>query len=82
MVLAGKLLYIAGPPDIVDKDDPMAAFEGRLGGRLWVVSTSDGERLAEYELDSPPVLDGMIAAQDRLYNAARDGRLTCMGKKQ
>jgi len=82
MVLAGERLYVAGPPDVVDKDDPMAAFEGRLGGHLWVVSTSDGEKLAEYELDSPPVLDGMMAAQGRLYLAARDGRLTCMGKKQ
>jgi outer membrane protein assembly factor BamB len=82
IVLAGQRLYFAGPPDIVDKDDPMAAFEGRMGGRLWVVSASDGEKLAEYELDSPPVLDGMMAAQGRLYVAARDGRLTCMGKKQ
>ena len=82
MVLANQRLYFAGPPDIVDKDDPMAAFEGRMGGRLWVVSTSDGEKLAEYEFDSPPVLDGIMAAQGRLYVAARDGRLTCMGKKR
>ena len=81
MVLAGQYLYIAGPPDIVDKDDPMAAFEGRLGGRLWVVSASDGEKLAEYELDHPPVLDGMIAAQERLYIAVTDGRLICMGRQ-
>jgi hypothetical protein len=81
MVLAGERLYIAGTPDVVPKDDPMASFEARLGGRLWVVSASDGEKLAEYELDHPPVLDGMMAAQERLYIAARDGRLTCMGKK-
>ncbi|MHC4354513.1 MAG: outer membrane protein assembly factor BamB family protein, partial [Planctomycetota bacterium] len=82
MVLAGKQLYVAGPPDVVPKDDPMAAFEGRSGGCLWVVSASNGEKLAEYELDSPPVLDGMMAAQGRLYVAARGGRLICMGKKQ
>ena len=82
MVLADRRLYFAGPPDIVDKDDPMAAFEGRMGGRLWVVSSSDGEKLAEYELDSPPVLDGVMAAQGRLYIAAEYGRLTCMGKKR
>ncbi|MHC4301514.1 MAG: outer membrane protein assembly factor BamB family protein [Planctomycetota bacterium] len=81
MVLAGKRLYMAGPPDVVPKDDPMASFEGRLGGHLWVVSTSEGEKLAEYELDSPPVLDGVMAARGRLYIAATDGRLTCMGKK-
>jgi len=82
IVLANQRLYIAGPPDVVDKDDPMAAFEGRLGGRLWVISASDGGKLAEYELDGPPVLDGMMAAQGRLYVAARDGRLICMGNKK
>jgi hypothetical protein len=82
MVLAGERLYFAGPPDVVPKDDPMAAFEGRLGGKLWVVSASDGKKLAEYELESPPVLDGMMAAQGRLYIASKDGQLICMGKKQ
>jgi PQQ-like domain len=81
MVLAGSRLYVAGPPDVVPKDDPMAAFEGRLGGWLWVVSTSNGERLAQYKLDSPPVPDGMMAAGGRLYLADRHGVLTCMGKK-
>jgi hypothetical protein len=60
----------------------MAAFESRLGAHLWVVSTKDGEKLAEYELDKPPVLDGMMAAQGRLYIAATDGKLTCMGQKR
>jgi outer membrane protein assembly factor BamB len=82
MVLADNRLYIAGPPDVVGRDDPMAAFEGRLGGKLLVVSASDGEKLAEYELDSPPVLDGMMAARGRLYIATTDGRLICMAKKQ
>lgn len=82
MVLAGRHLYIAGPPDVVPKDDPMASFEGRLGGNLWIVSASDGEKLAEYELDSPPVLDGMTAARGCLYIASRNGRLICMGKKK
>jgi hypothetical protein len=82
MVLADQNLYIAGPPDVVPKDDPMASFEGRLGGCLWVVSASDGEKLAEYELDHPPVLDGLIAAGGRVYIADMNGRLTCMGKKR
>jgi outer membrane protein assembly factor BamB len=82
MVLANERLYIAGPPDVVPKEDPMASFEGRLGGRLWVVSASNGGKLAEYGLDQPPVLDGLIAAEGCLYIAAKDGRLICMGKKQ
>ena len=81
MVLAGERLYVAGPPDEVPEDDPMGSFEGRLGGRLWVISASDGERLAEYELNQSPVFDGLIAAQGRLYISGQGGVLTCMGEK-
>jgi hypothetical protein len=81
MVLAGERLYMAGPPDIVPKDDPMASFEGRLGGKLWVVSATNGGKLTEYELDYLPVFDGMIAANGRMYIAAKNGRLICMGNK-
>jgi len=81
MVLAKERLYMAGPPDIVPKDDPMASFEGRLGGKLWVVSATNGEKLTEYELDYLPVFDGMIAANGRMYIAAKNGRLICMGNK-
>ena len=31
MVLAGDRLFAAGTPDVVDPDDPLAAFEGRQG---------------------------------------------------
>jgi hypothetical protein len=82
MVLSGQHLYLAGPPDVVVQDDPMAAFEGRGGGRLWVVSSDDGKRLAEYNLEQPPVFDGMSAAAGRLYLATRNGSLICMGAKE
>jgi hypothetical protein len=82
MVLAGKTLFAAGPPDVFDLNDPLGAFEGRKGAVLWVVSALDGEELAEYKLDSPPVFDGMIAAGGRLYISTRDGRLLCMGNKK
>jgi len=81
MVLAGKHLFVAGPPDVVDPADPMAAFEGRKGAMLWTVSAADGSKLAERKLDSPPVFDGMIAANGRLYISTRSGRLMCMGSK-
>jgi outer membrane protein assembly factor BamB len=79
MVLAGRSLFIAGAPDVVDPIDPMAAFEGRKGAVLWAVSTADGKKLAEYKLDSPPVFDGMIAANGRLYISTRAGSLLCLG---
>jgi len=82
MVLAGKTLFVAGPPDVLDPEDPLAAFEGRKGALLWAVSPADGRRLAEYKLDSPPVFDGLIAAGGRLYMARRDGTVACWGAKQ
>jgi outer membrane protein assembly factor BamB len=80
MVLAGEILFVTGPPDVIDPDEPMASFEGGKGGLLRAVSASDGKKLAEYKLESPPVFDGMIAASGRLFISTRDGRLLCMGK--
>jgi hypothetical protein len=81
LVLAGKRLYLAGTPDVVPNDDRYAGIEGRLGARLWVVSAENGEKLAEVELDRPPVFDGLSAAGGRLYLAVDDGRIVCMGAK-
>ena len=81
MVKAGPTLFVAGPPDIFDEADPLAAFENRKGGRLLAVSASDGKKLAELKLDSEPVLDGLIAAEGRLYLATKDGRIVCLGRK-
>lgn len=80
MVVAGEVLFAAGPPDVADKRDPWAAIEGRKGGVMWAMSTEDGEKLAEYKLDAPPIYDGLIAAGGRLYIATTDGKVVCMGK--
>jgi hypothetical protein len=77
MVLAGDTLFLAGPPDVVDEDDPLAAIEGRKGALLWAVSTADGKRLTEYRLDVPPVFDGLIAAGGKLYMTTADNSVTC-----
>jgi hypothetical protein len=47
---------------------------------LWLVSKDDGQKLAEYKLDSPPVSDGMAPAAGRLYFSTVDGRVTCTGR--
>jgi len=87
MVLAQQTLFAAGPADTV-KDvphepagaDPLAdALKTSRGGRLLAVSAADGKTLADYELESPPVFDGMAAAGGRLYVATKDGRVVCMG---
>jgi outer membrane protein assembly factor BamB len=95
MVLAGKTLFVAGPPDVVDEeeaitkpDDPVvrakleaqvAALEGRKGGRLLAFSAADGKQLAAVELGAMPTFDGMAAAKGRLYLATADGKVLCLG---
>ena len=80
MVKTPDALFIAGAPDVLDKADPYAAFEGRKGGLLWAVSPADGKKLSETKLDAPPAWDGLIAARSRLYMTTRDGRVICMGE--
>ena len=93
IVLADRTLFVAGPPDVVDEKamrgrslEPefqekmraqSAALAGEKGGLLWAVSAEDGRKIAEYELESMPVFDGMIAANGRLYLAMKDGSVSC-----
>ena len=95
MVLAGKTIFMAGPRDVVDEKaagdkllDPEAkeqmrqqddAYAGRSGALLRAVSTADGKSLCEYQLESLPVFDGMIATQGNLYIVGTDGSVQCMG---
>lgn len=81
MVLAGDLLFAAGAPDVVDEKDPLAAFEGRMGGQLQVFSAKDGELVKTQPLASEPAFDGMIAARGKLYISTVDGKVVCMSGK-
>jgi len=82
MVLAGERLFVAGPPDVLDPADPMAAFEGRAGAVLRTVSAADGATLAEQRLDASPVFNGLIAAAGRLYLVTTDGQVRCFAGKE
>jgi hypothetical protein len=97
LVLAGDVLFAAGPPELLDQtqaffslDDPAtkaalvaqtAALAGKKGARLWAVSARDGTKMAEIALESPPVFDGMAAANGRLYMTTLDGKVLCLGKR-
>jgi outer membrane protein assembly factor BamB len=78
MVLAGERLIVCGPPDVVQDGDPMAAFEGRLGSRIWTLSATDGQVESRQEIDELPVFDGLIAADDRLFLCTERGDVICM----
>ena len=98
MVKAGDTLFVAGPPDLVDEPMALAAFsqeatqkllarqaaalDGAEGAALWAVSAADGTKRAELKLDSPPVFDGMAAANERLFLATQDGKVLCFGGKE
>jgi outer membrane protein assembly factor BamB len=77
MVLAGDKLFVAGP--IGETHKSLSAFEGKEGIRLMAISTEDGRKLAEYELDSIPVFDGMAAAGGKLYLTTKAGDVLCCG---
>ena len=95
MVLAGRTLFIAGPPDLIDEPEAFrrinepqvqrdlaeqeAALDGRTGTLLMAFSAADGTELARYDLDRPPVFDGMAAASGRLYMTTIGGEVLCFG---
>jgi len=97
MILADRTLFVAGPPDVVDEEEiwgrtlepgvqaklhaQSAALEGGQGALLWAVSAANGEKLAEYRLESVPVFDGMSAANGRLYLSMKNGCILCMAGK-
>jgi hypothetical protein len=76
MVRAGDTIFVAGPPDVLDPQDPHGAWEGRKGGVLAAFAASDGTKLAEHSLQAPPVWDGMAAARGCIYLAHTDGTIT------
>ncbi len=81
MVKAGDALFVAGAPDIFDPKDPYAAFEARKGAKVVAVSAKDGKKLSEISLEYPPVFDGMIAANERLYLSMTNGSVLCLAEK-
>ncbi len=94
IVAAANALVVAGHPDLIDErrafrlpDDPEVrrllerqaeALAGRHGGRLWLVSKTDGRPIARFRTDSPPVFDGLATAGGRLVAAADDGAVVCL----
>jgi hypothetical protein len=81
MILAGDRLILAGPPDLANPTEALAAIEGRKGGVMWILDAENGRKLSERRLESPPGYDGMAAARGHLYLATVDGKILCLGKQ-
>jgi outer membrane protein assembly factor BamB len=82
IVLAHNTLFLAGTPNLGNSgEDALAAMKGNRGARLVAVSVADGAAIREFPLPAPPVLDGMAAADGRLYLSLGDGTVVCMGSQ-
>lgn len=77
MVKSGEVLYLGVMPTDSGTDDPLAAYEGRKGGAILIVSADNGEKLAEFALASPIVWDGLAAANQKLFFSTYDGTVAC-----
>jgi outer membrane protein assembly factor BamB len=75
MALAANALLVAGP--MGDIEESIEAFRGEEGSALWAVSPDTGAKLAERQLEHPPVFDGLIAANGKVFLADVRGRVTC-----
>ncbi len=80
MAVTPRLLVASGPPDVVDPNDPLGAFEGRKGGVLNTFDKTNGQLLWEYTLPSPPVFNGIAIANHRLYIAMQNGSIACFAQ--
>ncbi len=82
LLKSGDHLVLGVMPVEVPLDDPHAAYEGRLGGSVWICSETDGSKVAEYKLDAPVVWDGMAAAGAKLFLSTCDGSILCFAGAQ
>jgi len=79
MAVARNAVFVAGPPDVVDEDDPLGALENRMGGIVKAINRTDGKQVSHLVLPSPPIFDGMAIAAGRLLVSCSDGSLVSMG---
>ncbi len=88
MILTGansatETLFIAGTRNLKKPILVDAALQNKKGGILQAYSGTDGKVVAEYELTSLPVYDGLAASQSgKLFIAQKDGNVICMKKAE
>jgi len=73
----------AGDPRIQEAlANQNASLSGKRGATLLAVSIEDGKTLSEIKIDSPPVWDGLAAANGRLYVSQANGEVVCLTPKK
>jgi hypothetical protein len=81
MVLAGDVLYVAGPVKDEQGGPVEPSFDEVEKSLLIAYSARDGKELDRHRLNHQPVFDGLIAANGRLYLAQRDSTILCFAPK-
>jgi hypothetical protein len=71
--------YLPGADDDINREliAQEAAWLGKHGGLLHVVSVEEGRKLAEYKLDHVPRFDGMSVAEGKLFISMKNGAVVC-----
>ena len=75
---AGEYIYLVGMPNTPEENEAHRAFEGFKGGLLTIFSSEDGREVSQINLGSPPVWDGIAAANKKLYICTMDSTLVCL----
>jgi hypothetical protein len=87
MVLAENGLFIAGPKHILKDEtadvprvleEQVALLQGAGPAELHAVSRDAGDRIGTETLSSPPVFDGMIAADGKVLVCTTSNTLICL----
>jgi len=75
--------YLPGANDDINRQlkAQEEAWRGKHGGLIWAVSAENGEKLAEYKIDSVPVSDGMSVAEGKVFISLIDGSVVCFKEK-
>jgi hypothetical protein len=81
MAMSKDVVFVAGTPAVFPEGDIAKAYEGRMGGVLWLADSATGEKCAEYPLPAPPAWDSIAVANGSVYIALTDGRLLCFAAK-
>jgi outer membrane protein assembly factor BamB len=76
LIRAGDLLLLAGPPAPGGERSGTPRQSG--GGLLLAISAADGSLQGETVLNSPPVFDGLAAADGKLFIAQESGQMLCL----
>jgi outer membrane protein assembly factor BamB len=68
------------PAIIAELAEQDAALDGKRGATFWTVNPKTGEYKTGFQLDSPPVWDGLAVAQGKVFVSSVDGKVSCYGK--